>query len=82
VTGDRVIGNHCGGQLKEDKMGVRGARIGDSYKRWMYNIKMYIKETGCEHVDWIQLAQDSSEQGNEPSCSVIGGNFDQLSICF
>jgi thermostable 8-oxoguanine DNA glycosylase len=24
----------------------------------MFNIKMHLKETGCEGVDWIYLAQD------------------------
>jgi hypothetical protein len=26
--------------------------------RWEDNIKMYLKETRCEDVDWIHLAQD------------------------
>jgi len=26
--------------------------------RWDGNIKMYLKEVGCEGVDWILLAQD------------------------
>lgn len=25
-------------------------------QRWKDNIKMYIKEIGCEGMDWIQLA--------------------------
>jgi hypothetical protein len=26
--------------------------------RWKINIKVDLKETGCEDVDWIQLAPD------------------------
>jgi hypothetical protein len=29
-----------------------------SRHRWEYNIKMDLKETGYEGVDWINLAQD------------------------
>jgi phenylalanine-4-hydroxylase len=25
---------------------------------WDDNIRMYVRETGCEDVDWIHLAQD------------------------
>jgi hypothetical protein len=27
-------------------------------RRWENNIKIGLKEIGCEDVDWIQLAQD------------------------
>jgi hypothetical protein len=27
-------------------------------RRWVYNIRMYLQEVGCGHVDWIGLAQD------------------------
>jgi hypothetical protein len=27
-------------------------------RRWMDNIRMNLLEVGCEHVDWIGLAQD------------------------
>jgi hypothetical protein len=26
--------------------------------RWKYNIKVDLRETGSEHVDWVQMAQD------------------------
>jgi hypothetical protein len=29
--------------------------------RWEDNIKMYLKETVCEGVDWIHLAQDRDQ---------------------
>jgi hypothetical protein len=48
--------------------------------------KMYVKETECEGVDWIQLAQkrvyltDSCEHGNKPWGSMKSGTFfDRLS---
>jgi hypothetical protein len=31
--------------------------FGRSLLRWKYNIKMSIKQAGCEHVDWMKLAQ-------------------------
>jgi hypothetical protein len=43
------------------------------------NIRMELREVGCENVDWIHLAQDfgpvagSFEYGNEPSGSINGG---------
>jgi hypothetical protein len=53
------------------------------------NIKMDLKEVGCEGVDWIQLAQDSVQRGNLintviklPSCFEKGGkSLDYLSHC-
>jgi len=27
-------------------------------RRWEVNIRMYLQEVGCGHVDWIGLAQD------------------------
>jgi hypothetical protein len=32
--------------------------VGKARHRWKDNIKMYSKDTGCEGVDSIQLAQD------------------------
>jgi hypothetical protein len=48
--------------------------------RWEDNIKMDLKEVGCEGVDWIDLAQDrdfggTCECGNEPSGSIRWGEF-------
>jgi hypothetical protein len=37
---------------------------------------MYLKEVGCESVDWIHLAQDSPLTGICQHCSEIkGGEF-------
>jgi hypothetical protein len=44
--------------------------------RWEDNIKMKLRETGWDILDWIDLAQDrkhmagSWEDGNEPSGSI------------
>jgi hypothetical protein len=44
-----------------------------------YNIKMDLKGTGCEAIDWINLAEDREkvtglcECGNEPPDSIILG---------
>jgi len=32
--------------------------LGIPRRRWEDNIKMDVKEDGCEGMDWIQLAQD------------------------
>jgi len=32
--------------------------LGRPRRRWEDNIKMDLKEVGCEGMDWIQLAQD------------------------
>jgi hypothetical protein len=32
--------------------------LGSSCRRWEDNIKIDLSETGCEVVDYIQLAQD------------------------
>jgi hypothetical protein len=29
-------------------------------RRWKDNIKMDLKEVGCQNVDWVHLAQDRS----------------------
>jgi hypothetical protein len=45
-------------------------------RRWVDNIKMYLRETGWDGTDWIDLAQDrgplegSCEHGNELSVSI------------
>jgi hypothetical protein len=33
--------------------------LGKPRRRWMYNIKMGLLETGLNVVDWIGLSQDS-----------------------
>jgi len=49
------------------------------------HFKMYVREIGCEDVDWNHLAQDGSsgkscEHSYEPSSFAIGRGFlDQLS---
>jgi hypothetical protein len=32
--------------------------LGRSRRRWVDNIKMDLREIGCDEVDWIGLAQD------------------------
>ena len=32
--------------------------LGRPRGRWVDNIRMDLQEVGCEHVDWIGLAQD------------------------
>jgi hypothetical protein len=32
--------------------------LGRSRRRWEDNVKMDLKEVGCEGMDWIELAQD------------------------
>jgi hypothetical protein len=49
--------------------------LGRPRRRWVDNIKMYLREIGWDGVDWIELAQDrdpvegSCEHGAEPSGS-------------
>ena len=33
-------------------------QLGRPRRRWVDNIRMDLQEVGCEHVDWIGLAQD------------------------
>jgi hypothetical protein len=35
--------------------------LGRLRRRWEENIRMDLRETGWEFVDWIQLAQDSDQ---------------------
>jgi hypothetical protein len=50
--------------------------LGRPSHRWVDNIKMDLRETGWDGIDWIDLAQDryhwkgSCENGNEPSGSI------------
>jgi hypothetical protein len=32
--------------------------LGTPLRRWEDNIKMHLKETGCEDMDWIHLFQN------------------------
>jgi len=32
--------------------------LGRPRRRWVYNIRMYLQEVGCEYMDCIGLAQD------------------------
>jgi hypothetical protein len=41
---------------------------------------MDFKEIGCEDVDWIPLAQDPHEHGNEPSNFVRHSTLQILSV--
>jgi hypothetical protein len=43
--------------------------------RWKENVKMYLKETGCDVVDWIHLDQERDSwwalvETNESSISI------------
>ena len=54
--------------------------LGGPRRRWLDNIRMNVQEVGCGYMDWIGLAQDrqvayACECGNEPSGSVICGEF-------
>jgi hypothetical protein len=35
--------------------------LGRPRRRWMYNIKMDLREIGYDGVDWIELAQDRDQ---------------------
>jgi hypothetical protein len=62
-------------QDKEDEMGracsTNGEKrnayrilVGDHWRprrRWVDNIKMDLRETGCDGMDWIDLAQDRDQ---------------------
>jgi hypothetical protein len=37
---------------------VAALPLGRPWCRWEDNIKMDLKEVGCEVIDWIKLAQD------------------------
>jgi hypothetical protein len=44
--------------------------------RWEDNIRMDLRETGWEGVDWMHLIQDEGPAaGNEPLGSIKGGEF-------
>jgi len=55
--------------------------LGRPRRRWEDNIKMDLREVGCEGMDWIELAQDRDKVvgtcgcGNEPSGSIKCGEF-------
>jgi hypothetical protein len=50
--------------------------LGRPRRRWVNNIKMFIREIGWSGTDWIVLAEDrdpvegSCEHGDEPSRSL------------
>jgi hypothetical protein len=35
--------------------------LGRPIRRWVDNIKLYLREIGCDGVDWIDLAQDKDQ---------------------
>jgi hypothetical protein len=42
--------------------GPEGKRpLGRPRRRWVDNIKMDLRETGCDGMDWIELAQDRDQ---------------------
>jgi hypothetical protein len=62
--------------------------LGRPRRRWVHNIRMGLRETVWEGVDWIRLAQDtdqwggSCEHGNEASGSIKCGEIpEELSDC-
>jgi len=48
--------------------------LGRPRLRWVDNIRMDLQEVGCGYMDWIRMA-DACECGNEPSGSMICGEF-------
>jgi hypothetical protein len=38
--------------------------------RWEYNIKMHLGEIGCEHLDWVHLAE-GRDQWRALVCTVM-----------
>jgi len=49
--------------------------LGRPRRRWVDNIRMDLQEVGCGYMDWIGLALDACECGNEPLGSVKCGEF-------
>ena len=55
--------------------------LGRPRRRWEDNIKMDLQEVGWGNMNWIDVAQDRErwralgERGNEPSGSIICGEF-------
>jgi hypothetical protein len=41
--------------------------------RWEHTTKMYLKEAGCEDVDWIHLAQGRVRRWAFESCNKLSG---------
>jgi hypothetical protein len=53
--------------------------LGKSRRRWVENIKMDLREIGWDGVDWMELAQDRREHGNEPlGCIKCWEDLEQL----
>jgi hypothetical protein len=44
--------------VKQPGICLRQRPLGKSRSRWKGNIKMNLRETGCENVDWIHLAEN------------------------
>jgi len=64
----RVVGDvACTGEMNAHSILVgkpEGKRpFGSSRHRWEDNIRMDLRETGCEGVDWIHVAQDRTSGG-------------------
>jgi hypothetical protein len=38
-----------------------GKRLGRPTRRWVDNIKMDLREIGCDGVDWIDMVQDRDQ---------------------
>jgi hypothetical protein len=35
--------------------------LGSPIRRWVDNIKMVLREIGCDGIDWLELAQDRDQ---------------------
>jgi hypothetical protein len=60
--------------------GLKGRELGRPRCRWKDKIKMDLRETGINEVNWIWLAVDSlvasfCEHGNEPSGSIKKASY-------
>ena len=69
IFGDQIERNETSGECSTYGERRRAYRIsvgkpegkrplGRSWSRWEDNIKVNLKEMGCEGMDWIDLAQD------------------------
>jgi hypothetical protein len=57
---------------------LRGKEPGRTRNGWEENITMDLKETGCDGVNWIQMAQNGFIQNSATKC---GEFLDKLSDC-
>jgi hypothetical protein len=48
----------------EEVLNKRKRTLGSPWCRWENNIKRVVEETGCEGVEWINLAHDRNRRGD------------------